>query len=74
MYHNGRGRRLGQDDDSGDATSALSALNSPVTLEVSPLLLGGVGLLALALLLSGTKKAAGAVVRKGRAVRKALKA
>jgi hypothetical protein len=63
---------LGQDDSDGDGV--LQTINSPVTLQVSPLLLGGVGLLALAFLISGTRKAAGAVSRKGRALRKALRA
>jgi hypothetical protein len=69
MYLNGPIRRLGQDE-----TSVLPDLSSPVSISVSPLVLAGAGLLALAFILSGTKKAAGAVVRKGRAVRKALKA
>jgi hypothetical protein len=74
MYHDGQGATLGQDDSEDASGGVLQTLTSPVTLEVSPVLLGGVALLGLALLISGTKKAAGAVARKGRAVRKALKA
>ena len=66
-----RGRGLGQDD---PFTNALNVAQTPVTLQVSPLLLGGVGLMALALVLRTGQKAGSAVVRKTRAVRRALKA
>lgn len=73
MYRNSQMRRLGQDD-SGLTLPSLDSVAAPVSISVSPLLLGGIGLLGVAILLSSTKKAVVAVTRKGRAVRRALRA
>lgn len=72
MYLNPRKRRLGQDDTTLPDVGSL--VSTPVSLSISPLMLAGAGLLALAFVLSGAKKAGGAVTRKARAVRKALRA
>lgn len=77
-----RSAGLGQDDTSDYSglsfsdpfSSAASALTSPVDLSLSPLVIGGVGLLALAMLVTVTQKTGRAVARKSRAVRKALRA
>lgn len=66
---------LGQDDGTETGvSSAIGLATSPVSLQVSPLMLAGVGLLAFAAIAHFTRQTAGAVSRKGRAVRKALKA
>jgi hypothetical protein len=73
MYRNAPIRTLGQDD--SDPLSFLqSVTTTPINVSLSPLMIGGLGLLALAFVLSGTKKAAGAVRRKSKAVRRALRA
>ena len=69
MYQNVPIRPLGD-----PITDALSVVSGPVSVSVSPLMLGGFGLMALAVVLSVTRTAATAVGRKGRAVRRALKA
>lgn len=73
MYRNVPTRRLGQDDDSLSAFSDF-ATSPAVDVSLSPLMLGGLGLLAFALLLQVGKKTTHAVRRKGKALRKALKA
>lgn len=82
MYLNGKNRRLGQDEVGTDVSwsevesvappTSPSLLTAPVS--ISPLWLGGISLLALAFVLHGAKRAGSAVKRKGRAVRKALRA
>ena len=79
MYLSGK-KRLGQDSSSfslptlPDLTGALSTVNAPVSVSVSPLMLGGLGLLALAVVLHFTKQGAAVVRRKSRSVRRALRA
>jgi hypothetical protein len=78
MYRNVPKRRLGQDEsglpisDNFGFPDIGSAVSTPVS--ISPLMLGGIGLLALAYVLSGARRAGAAVSRKGKAVRKALRA
>ena len=72
MYLNPPKRRLGQDDSGVSLPDLTSTVTTPVS--ISPLMLGGIGLLALAYVLSGAKRAGAAVSRKGKAVRKALRA
>ena len=71
MYLSSRMRGLGQDDDS---TSVLDTVTNPVSLSVSPLMLAGLGLFFFASLAHFTKRTTKAVARKGKAIRKALKA
>jgi hypothetical protein len=75
MYLRAQQKRLGQDETGVLSTPGmpdLSFATQPVS--ISPLMLGGIGLLALAYVLSGARRAGGAVSRKARAVRKALRA
>jgi len=71
MYLDAQTRRLG--DPITAALSAAGIATDPVSVSVSPLMLGGLGLLALAVVISLTKKTATAVTRKGRAVSRALR-
>lgn len=75
MYLNRPIRRLGQDEtvpSSAVDTSTTGAI--PATVSISPFTLAGLGLLAFAFVVSTTRRTAKTVARKGRAVRKALKA
>lgn len=76
MYLNGKKRFLGDAVTSAellaDVTGAPVITAQPVN--VSPLVLGGLGLLAFAFVVSTTKRATVAVGRKSRAVRRALRA
>ena len=79
MYLSGKKRALGQVDSSilptlPDLSGALSTVSAPVNVSVSPLMLGGLGLLALAVVLHFTKKTAAVVTRKTRAMRRAVRA
>ena len=77
MYLSGKKRGiLGQDvtETSTSPAAVLGLASSPVSLQLSPLMIGGIGLLALAALAHVTRQTTGAVARKSRAVRKALQA
>jgi hypothetical protein len=79
MYLSQRKRGgLGQDDGTGATAvtpaSVFGLATSPVDLQLSPLMIAGIGLLAFAAVAHFARQTTGAVSRKGRAVRKALKA
>lgn len=81
MYLRGAQRvALGQDDGidavpSVDSTVATgSVLTNPVSLSVSPLMLAGLGLFFFASLAHFTKRTTGAISRKTKAVKRALRA